>query len=97
MVIKEKVVQPQLGMIVFHQEIYHGNERMEIVGLRKTEVELLGDFSGGADIICKDWFPIDGLFRLKKICVNRAQPGGCQLRNVYCNYPDCEHYVLTKD
>jgi hypothetical protein len=25
----------------------------------------------------------------KKLCSNKEQPGGCQLHNLHCAYPDC--------
>lgn len=92
---KETVTEPQLGMKVFHEDIYKGRELMEIVGLRKDQVELEGDWSGGTHLIPKekDWMPIKGIFRLKKVCEYGAKSGGCPLPNVHCSYPDCEPYV----
>ena len=52
----------QLGTKVYHKDIYYGKELMEVVGIRKEEVELEGDFSGGTHNVCqKDWFNIKGL------------------------------------
>jgi hypothetical protein len=35
---------------------------MEIVGIRKDEVELEGDYSGGTHCVTqKDWLPIEGI------------------------------------
>ena len=28
-------------------------------------------------------------------CKQRAQPGGCQLHNVHCGYPDCDRKAVT--
>lgn len=36
-----------LGQKARHKEIYGGKETFEIVGIRKDQVELEGDFSGG--------------------------------------------------
>lgn len=57
----------KLGMVVYHEELYGGRERMEIVGLRETEVELEGDYSGGTHNVCqKDWLPIKGVLLCTK-------------------------------
>jgi len=84
-------------MKVFHEDIYDGNECMTVVGIRKTEVELEGDYSGGTHNVCqKSWLPIKGLFRLRKVCAQIAEHGSCQLNNIQCNFPNCEPY-LTSD
>lgn len=55
-----------IGQKVYHNDIYHGREEMEIVGLRKTEVELEGDYSGGTHNVCqRDWLPIKGILLTK--------------------------------
>jgi len=91
---KEPVVVPELKMKVYHENIYDGKELMTIVGIRETEVELQGDFSGGThNVIQHSWFPIYGLFRLRKICPEHQKPEGCQLPNVHCGYPNCEPYI----
>lgn len=48
---KEEVLNPELGMQVFHENIYNGKELMEVVGIRETEVELEGDYSGGTHAV----------------------------------------------
>ena len=91
---KEIVTRPSLGMKVFHEKIYDGREMMEIVGIRKTEVELEGDFSGGTHLVTqKDWLPIEGLFRLVKVCAQVEKYGTCTLHNLQCSYPSCKPYV----
>ena len=51
-----------LGQIVYHTDLYWGHEPMKIVGLRETQVELEGDYSGGTHNVCqKDWMPISGV------------------------------------
>lgn len=96
---KETVTEPQLGMEVFHEELYHGKELMEVVGIRKTEVELEGDYSGGMVAIHnrkgKGWLPIKGLFRLRKVCEQHEKFGTCQLPNVHCQHPHCEPYLSS--
>ena len=53
--------QLKLDMIVYHTEIYDGNEPMRVVGIRKDQVELEGDWSGGTHGVCqKDWMPLNG-------------------------------------
>ena len=94
---KEPLLEPQLGMHAFHETIYDGNECMKIVGTRYNEVELEGDYSGGTNnVIQKDWLPIKGLFRLRKVCNQIVKYGSCTLHNLHCVYPDCEPY-LTSD
>lgn len=94
---KEQVTKPELGMNVFHELIYHGRECMKVVGIRETEVELEGDYSGGTNNVSqKDWLPIKGLFRLRKVCINHEDGKACPLPNVHCTYPNCEPY-LTSD
>ncbi len=91
---KEEVMLPELDMEVFHEDIYNGKERMKVVGIRKAEVELEGDYSGGThNVVQKDWLPLKGLFRLREVCPEKAKPEGCQLHNLHCGYPNCEPYV----
>lgn len=94
---REPLAKPELDMKVFHEELYDGNECMTVVGIRHDQVELEGDYSGGTHAVTqKDWLPIKGLFRLRKICNEIVQHGRCQLHNIHCSYPDCEPY-LTSD
>ncbi|MFA6069818.1 MAG: hypothetical protein WC810_14640 [Janthinobacterium sp.] len=94
---KEPLLIPALGMNVFHETIYGGNECMKIVGIRADQVELEGDYSGGThNVIQSDWLPIKGLFRLRKVCEQVEKYGSCQLHNLHCGYPNCEPY-LTSD
>ncbi len=94
---REELLHPILRMKVFHEDIYNGKELMEVVGIRKDTVELEGDYSGGTNnVVQKDWLPIKGLFRLKKVCTQIVEHGGCPLHNVHCNHPFCEPY-LTSD
>lgn len=91
---KELVNEPELGMMVFHEKIYNGNELMEVVGIRKTEVELKGDYSGGTHNVSQtDWLPIEGTFRLKKVCEQIEKFGTCTLHNLHCASPNCEPYI----
>mgnify|MGYP007071620727 CR=1 FL=1 len=97
---KEKYNFPQLDDMVFHEKIYNGKELMKIVGIRKTEVELEGDYSGGThNVSQKSWLPIEGLFRLRKVCIEhqRSGVGSCQLPNVHCGFPDCEPFVTKEE
>ena len=51
-----------IGQKVYHKDIYDGKELMEVVGIRKTQVELEGDYSGGTHNVCqKDWVSIEGI------------------------------------
>ena len=52
----------RINQLVYHKDIYWGREQMKIVGLRKNEVELEGDWSGGTHNVCqRDWMPIEGI------------------------------------
>lgn len=52
----------QLGMTVYHIDIYWGREPMKIVGIREKQVELQGDYSGGTHNVCQsDWESIKGV------------------------------------
>ena len=100
---KEKVSEPELDMLVYHEDIYDGKELMTIVGFRyghrskELYVELEGDYSGGIHPVTqRDWLPLKGCFRLKKVCDEIEKHGSCQLHNLYCSYPDCEPYVTHK-
>ena len=91
---EEPLQKPELGMSVFHKEIYDGKECMTVVGIRRDEVELEGDYSGGThNIIEKEWYSIKGLFRLRKVCEQVVKYGTCQLHNIHCSYPYCEPYL----
>ena len=91
---KENVSKPNLGMKVFHETIYNGKELMKVVGIRESEAELEGDYSGGTQPVTqKSWLPIGGLFRLIKVCEQVEKFGSCQLHNVHCGFPNCHPYV----
>lgn len=91
---REEVRVFELGMMVYHDEIYQGKELMKVVGIREHEVELEGDYSGGTHPVKqKDWLPRKGVFRNIKVCEERLKPNGCQLHNLFCSFPDCEPYV----
>ncbi len=50
---------------VYHRKVYNHCEPLKIVGIRETELELEGDFSGGTHNVCqKDWLPIKGTSRV---------------------------------
>ena len=52
----------ELGMKVYHKDIYDGKEQMKIVGIRENEIELEGDYSGGTHNVCqKDWCSKEGI------------------------------------
>lgn len=56
----------QLGQKVYHKDIYDVKELMEVVGIRKTQVELEGDYSGGTHRVCQScWQTIEGIISLK--------------------------------
>lgn len=46
---------------VVHPEIYHGKEIFTVMGIRKNEVELEGDWSGMNNMIQRCWFKKDGI------------------------------------
>lgn len=51
-----------LGQKARHKKIYNGKETFEIVGIKKDEVLLKGDWSGGThNVEQEDWMPIEGL------------------------------------
>lgn len=59
--------QLKFDMEVYHQDIYCGNERITVVGLRKDSVELQGDYSGGTHGVSqKDWLPLNGVLLYNK-------------------------------
>lgn len=52
----------EIGKKVYHSDVYDGYEEMEVIGIRKDEVELRGDWSGGTHHTIGDcWMPKDGL------------------------------------
>lgn len=56
------VNQLKFDMKVYHLDIYKGNEPMEVVGIRKNEVELYGDWSGGMHCAYSaGWMPLKGV------------------------------------
>lgn len=51
-----------LGQKAKHKDLYNGREVFEIVGLKKGEVLLEGDFSGGTHNVKQEsWVPRKGL------------------------------------
>lgn len=60
----------KIGQIVYHDDIYWGRQEMKIVGIRETQVELEGDWSGGThNTIGRIWYPIKGLRLNKRIFI----------------------------
>lgn len=54
--------QLELGLQVYHRDIYDGTESLKVVGIRADTVELEGDYSGGTHGVCqKQWMSIDGV------------------------------------
>jgi len=51
----------QFDMIVYHETIYNGKEPLKVVGIRKSEVELYGDYSGMGNGHGSSWLPLDGV------------------------------------
>lgn len=58
--------QLKFDMRVYHQKIYDGNELLTVVGIRKDQVELKGDYSGVGLDNSSCWLPIDGLLLYTK-------------------------------
>lgn len=49
----------KLGESVTTEYLHHG-ETFEVVGIRRDELELEGDWSGGTHNVCqRSWYPID--------------------------------------
>lgn len=70
---------------VYVESLYEGREPFTIVGIRKDEVELEGDYSGGThNTVGKQWFKNDEVFVVKTICDEQLKPNGCQVHNVNC-------------
>lgn len=57
--------QLKFDMDVFHEQIYWGNEKLKVVGIRKDEVELKGDYSGVGLDNSACWLPLDGVLLYK--------------------------------
>lgn len=58
-------IEFKIGETVYHRDIYDHKEPLKVVGIRETELELEGDYSGGTNnIIAKQWLPIKGVSRV---------------------------------
>jgi hypothetical protein len=56
----------RLGQTVYHQDLYWGREPMKVVGIRKSEIELRGDYSGGTHNVDQvSWMPRAGILTEK--------------------------------
>lgn len=53
--------QLQFDMVVYHTKVYNGNEKLKVVGIRKDQVELQGDYSGVGLDYSSCWLPLDGV------------------------------------
>lgn len=67
----------QIGQHVYHKDIYNGNQRLKVIGIKETKVELEGDYSGGTHNVCQaDWLPIKGVITKQEKaaieCVNQV-------------------------
>ena len=57
-----KAMELKLGQTVFHKELYDGNWPFKVAGIRKHEIELEGDYSGGTNEGShKEWYLIEGV------------------------------------
>ena len=74
-----KVEDLRIGQKVYHRKVYEHREPLTIVGIKETEVELEGDFSGGTyPVKSRAWLPLQGLSRIynyayKKRCRDEAK------------------------
>lgn len=50
----------EIGHVVYHADVYDFGEALEIVGIRKDQLELKGDYSGLGHNVDTDWLPIAG-------------------------------------
>jgi hypothetical protein len=56
----------KIGQTVYHRDIYDHREALKVVGIRETELELEGDYSGGTHgVVQKQWMPIKGVSRIR--------------------------------
>ena len=70
---------------VYIESVYNGREPFKIIGIRESQVELEGDFSGGThNVIQRDWFDDENVFVVKTVCDEQLKPNGCQIHNVNC-------------
>ena len=53
--------QLQFDMTAYHTKVYEGKEPLKVVGIRKSEVELQGDYSGVGLDNSTCWFSLDGV------------------------------------
>jgi len=52
----------KIGSKVFHKEVGNGKNLLEVVGIRRTQIELDGDFSDNEKHRYQiSWMPIDGI------------------------------------
>ncbi len=68
------------------------NEVFEIIGERKNEVEIQGDFSAGTHNVCQSqWESKEKIkeFPPNRICKEKIN-GSCPHHNLHCAYPKCE-------
>jgi hypothetical protein len=59
-----KVQDLKIGQTVYHRDVYRHKEPLKIVGIKETEVELEGDFSGMYNVKQRQWMPLKGLSRI---------------------------------
>ena len=53
--------QLQFDTVVYHSNVYHGEEPLKVVGIRKDQVELQGDYSGVGLDNSSCWLPLNGV------------------------------------
>lgn len=90
---KHPLYSPTLGQVVRHEDIYNGNEKFTVVGIRVDQVELEGDYSGGThNVVQKSWLPLKGAYVLKTVC-DQLVDGNCPHHNIHCASPNCEKEI----
>lgn len=61
----QNINQLKFGDIVYHSQVYKGNEPLKVVGLRMNEVECKGDYSGVGLDNSSCWLSLNGLLTIK--------------------------------
>lgn len=89
--------QLYFDMVVYHTQVYKGEEPLRVVGIRKDSVELYGDYSGMGNSFGTSWLPLDGVLIEEKDILYRYYGSDMvhRISDIKNNYIDTKENILN--
>lgn len=89
--------QLYFDMVVYHTQVYEGKEPLKVVGIRKSSVELYGDYSGMGNTEGASWLPLDGVLIEEKDVLYHYYGNDMihRISDIKNNYTDTKENILN--